>query len=193
MERIAEFLVMLHEAAFGLLERLAGGWFLGLAGRLIFSSVLLFYFWNSAVTKLGSGPLGFLVPSDGAYAQILPVVLEQAGYDTSQIAFFPYGLIVVLGTWAEFLLPLLILLGLFTRIASLGMIGFIAVMTYVDITGHHVETQTIGAFFDAVQNSAISDQRLLWVFPLLYLAIRGAGLVSVDWLLARTYRHRMLI
>ncbi|AXS41867.1 DoxX family protein [Breoghania sp. L-A4] len=189
MGRITEFLIMLHAAVFGLVTRLASGWFLGLAARLMFSSVLLFYFWKSAATKVGSGALGFLSPSDGAYAQILPTVLEQAGYDTSQIAFLPYGLIVLLGTWAEFVLPLMILLGLFTRIASLSMMGFIAVMTYVDITGHHVEAQTIGAFFDAVQDSAISDQRLLWVFPLLYLVVRGPGRVSADWLLMRAYHH----
>ena len=193
MGRIVEFLVELHGAAFALLSRLCGGWFLGLAARAIFSSVLLFYFWNSAATKLGSGMFGFLMPSDGAYVQILPTLLEEVSYDTSQIVFFPYGLIVLLGTWAEFLLPALILIGLFTRISSLAFIGFIAVMTYVDITGHHVEAQTIGQFFDPVQNSAISDQRLLWIFPLLYLSLRGAGALSLDWVISRLYRRHMLM
>lgn len=193
MGRFVEFLVELNGAVFGLLSRLFGGWFLGLAARAIFSSVLLFYFWNSAATKLGSGLFGFLMPSDGAYAQILPALLEQVSYDTSQITFFPYGLIVLLGTWAEFLLPLMILLGLFTRISSLAFIVFIAVMTTVDITGHHVEAVTIGQAFDSVQNSAIADQRLLWIFPLLFLSLRGAGAVSLDWVLWRVFQRRMLM
>lgn len=193
MGRIVEFLVELHYAAFSLLSRLCGTWFLGLAARLTFASVLLFYFWNSATTKLGDGPLGFLYPADGAYAQILPTLLEKVGYDTTMIEFFPYGLIVLLGTWAEFLLPLMIALGLFTRASSLGFIIFIGVMTYVDITGHHVAPETIGHFFDRIQNSMIADQRLLWVFPLFYLTLRGAGSVSLDWVLWRIYQRRMLL
>lgn len=193
MGRIVEFLIELHDTVFALLARLCGGWFLGLAARAVFSSVLLFYFWNSALTKIGPGLFGFLMPTDGAYAQILPTLLEQVSYDTSQIVFLPYGLIVLLGTWAEFLLPAMIALGLFTRFSSLAFIGFIIVMSYVDITGHLVEAQTIGGFFDSVQNSAISDQRLLWVFPLLYLSLRGAGALSLDWVLVRIYRRRMLM
>jgi len=62
------------------------------------------------------------------------------------------------------------------------MIGFIAVMTYVDITAHQVDAETIGAFFDRLPNAAISDQRLLWAFPLLYLVLRGPGAISLDWI-----------
>lgn len=190
MSRITSGVVGAHHAAFGAISRGLNGWLPGLAARMIFASVLLFYFWKSALTKVGEGPFGFLMPSDGAYIQILPQLVEQVGYDTSQIEFFPYGLIVLLGTWAEFVLPLLITVGLFTRLASAGFIGFIAVMTFVDITGHHVDATAIGAFFDAKPDSPIADQRLLWVFPLLYLVLRGAGVVSLDWLLARAWHRR---
>ena len=64
---------------------------------------------------------------------MLPSIAEAAGYDASKIAFFPWGIIVFMGTYAEFILPTLILVGLFTRLASVGMIGFIAVMTLVDV------------------------------------------------------------
>ncbi len=176
----------LHDLVFSTLNRLAGAWFLGLFSRLVFSSVLLMYFINSAKTKIGSGFPEFLIPGSGAYMQILPKITEAADYDTDAIAFIPYGLIVYLGTYAEFIFPALILIGLFTRVSSLAMIGFIAVMTYVDISFHNVGAETIGTFFDRVQNSAISDQRLLWILPLVYLVLKGPGLISVDRLFRRS-------
>ncbi len=98
MSGLIAILVRFYQGVFGTLERLTDGWFLGLAARLVFASVLLVYFLNSAMTKLGNGPLGFLSPSDGAYAQILPTLMESVGYDSSQVPFLPYGLIVLLGT-----------------------------------------------------------------------------------------------
>ena len=177
-------LLRLYTRSFGGLQAVAGDWFLGLAARLVFASVLLFYFFNSALTKLGTGPLGFLMPSDGAYAQILPSVTESAGYDISQISFFPYGLVVLLGTWAEFLLPFMVIVGLFTRLSSLAMIGFIAVMTYVDVYYHGIGEKAIGAPFDRFHDAMVADQRLLWLFPLVYLVVRGPGLLSLDRVLA---------
>lgn len=176
-------LIGIYKGLFGALERIAGDWFLGLAARMVFSSVLLMYFLNSAATKVGSGFPDMLIPTAGAYAQILPSVTESVGYDVSQIPFFPYGLIVYLGTYAEFVLPVLVLVGLFTRAAAVGMLGFLAVMTYVDINFHHVDAQTIGAFFDRVATAPIADQRLMWCFPLVYLVLRGPGAVSLDYLL----------
>ncbi|MXN65334.1 DoxX family membrane protein [Stappia sp. GBMRC 2046] len=183
-------LVRLYAAVFGTLQRLTDRWLIGLAARFVFASALFVYFWNSALTKIGPGLLGFLEPTDGAYVQILPKMMEAAGYDTSAIEFFPYGLIVLLGTWAEFLLPLMIVLGLFTRAASLGFIVFIAVMSYVDITGHNLDAATIGTLFDGKPGGLIADQRLMWGFLLLVLALRGAGAISLDHLLARWWRER---
>ena len=60
------------------------------------------------------------------------------------------------------------------------MIGFIAVMTYVDINFHGADAKTIGVLFDRVQDSVISDQRLLWCIPLIYLILKGPGLLSLD-------------
>ncbi|TWI82266.1 putative oxidoreductase [Roseibium hamelinense] len=190
MSALIGLLMRLYVGVFGAIERLTNGWFLGLAARLVFASVLLVFFWNSALTKLGDGFFGFLSPSTGAYAQMLPKMMEQVSYDTSQIAFFPYGLIVLLGTWGEFVLPLLVVIGLFTRAASLGMIVFIGVMTYVDIVGHGVDTKTIGAFFDGDPYAIIADDRLLWVFLLLVPMLKGPGLISLDALLGSYYRKR---
>lgn len=178
----------LHERFFCGLERAAGDWLMGLAARLGFSSVLLVYFLNSAATKLGDGLFGFLNLKIGAYAQIVPPIAEAAGFDASKIAFIPWGLIVHLGTYAEFLIPLMILAGLFTRLASLSMIAFIAVMTYVDMTFHGLQATDVGLLFDRMQNSVVADQRLLWLLPLVYLVIHGGGAISADRLLKRFSR-----
>lgn len=175
----------LHDCAFTILERTAEPWFLGLAARLVFASVLLVFFLNSAATKVGDGFPGMFVPAIGAYAQMLPPIAEAAGYDVSKIVLFPWKLIVFAGTYAEFLLPVLLLVGLFTRMASLGMIGFIVVMSAVDIHLHGIDMESIGMLFDRANNAIIADQRLLWLFPLLYLVIKGAGPLSVDGVLRR--------
>lgn len=180
-------LTVLHGRLFGLAEARLDGWFLGLAARFVFAAVLLIYFLNSATTKVGDGLTGFFSIGDNAYFQILPSVVEAYGYDASQVPFFPYDLIVIAGTYSEFLLPLLIVLGLFTRLASLGMIGFILVQSYVDIAFHGADAATIGAWFDNLSNAAILDQRALWVFLLLTLVVKGAGAVSLDALLARGF------
>ncbi|WP_269586262.1 DoxX family protein [Roseibium sp. Sym1] len=187
MGALIGFFVRLYTMVFGALERLTNGWFLGLAARFIFAAVLLQYFWNSAKIKIDGSIMNIFTPGAGAYAQILPKMTEAVSYDISQIAFFPYGLIVLLGTWAEFILPALVVLGLFTRFASLGMIVFICVMTYVDVTGHGVD---IGILFSTTPDKQIISVRLLWIFLLLVPTLKGPGVVSLDWLFGRSYRRR---
>ena len=154
------------------------------AARAVFAAVLLVYFWASALTKLGDGVLGVLRPSTGAYAQIFPKAIEAAGYDASQLSLF-HHLVVLAGTWAEFLLPALVVLGLLTRVASLGMIGFIAVQSLTDLFGHGglAHAETLGAWFDRAPDAVILDQRALWLLPLLVLVLRGGGAISLDRLL----------
>ena len=138
------------------------------------------------MTKLGSGLLGVLQPSVGAYAQIFPKAMEAAGYDTSQLSVFHWA-VVVAGTWAEFILPALIVLGLLTRLAALGMIGFVTLQSLTDLFGHggieHAET--LGAWFDRFPDHVILDQRSLWIFLLITLVIKGAGPASLDRLFTR--------
>jgi putative oxidoreductase len=96
------------------------------------------------------------------------------GYDPSALG--PLAKATVLfGTWAEFILPALVVLGLFTRIAALGMIGFVIVLTWVDIMGHGAGPETIGAWFNNTSGDAILDQRAFWIFLLIVLVLRGAG------------------
>ena len=177
-------LVSLYTTVFDLIERI-GEWLLPLGARFVFAATLLVYYWNSGLTKLGDGLFGIFAPSVGAYAQIFPKQLEAVGYDTSQLTTF-HWLVVVGGTWAEFILPTLIVLGLATRFAALGMIGFVIMQSLTDVIGHGMtDIKTLGAWFDRFPDSAILDQRLFWVFTLTYLVVRGAGAISIDALLRR--------
>ena len=151
--------------------------------RAAFAASLFGYYWQSAGTKVfarqGGGPFDIFTLESGVYAQIFPRQFEAAGYDPSKLSLF-HDLIAAMGTFAEYALPLLIVLGLATRIAALGMIGFIAVQTATDVIGHG---GTLGRLFDA--RYQLIDERLLWVTLLLALVITGAGALSLDRLVTR--------
>jgi putative oxidoreductase len=150
----------------------AGEWLLPTLGRLVFAGVLFGYFWASAMTKL-DGPF---TPSLGAYAQIFPKAFEAVGFDVGQMGLW-HRLVVLAGTWAEFALPVLIVLGLLTRLAALGMVGFIVVQSLTDIVGHGAAA---GAWFDRASDALILDQRAFWVFLLAVLVLKGPGPFSAD-------------
>jgi len=150
---------------------------LGLACRFVFVLVLLPYYLNSAMTKVDGIGL-----SAGAFAQILPPIAEQYLYDTAAIPFFPWHIVVWAGTIAEFVLPVLIVVGFLTRLSALGMIGFIIVQTVVDVAFHGA---ALGALANGLPNELI-DQRLMWIFLLSILVFSGSGRTSVDHLLRRS-------
>ncbi len=177
-------LYRLEDAILRPLGRLLDGPVMPVLARLVFLATLAGFFWSSAATKLGEGVGGLFSPSAGAYVQILPAHMEAAGYDESQLGLLA-DLVVLAGMWGEFIIPALIVLGLFTRAASLAMIGFILVMSLVDIVGHGADAATVGMWFDHVPDAKILDQRLFWVFLLLVPLARGAGLLSLDALLRR--------
>ena len=181
-------IVHLHNSVFSGVEGLLAGWFNGFAARFAFASLLLFYYLNSGWNKLGEGLFGFLNPSSGAYASILPPVFESYGYDVEAIPFFPWDIVVLLGTWTEILLPILIVIGLFSRIAALGMMFFVIVQSYVDIAFHGLEGKFVGSMFDRLPDAIIFDQRMLWIFVLLMIVVNGPGKLSLDYLLGRRFR-----
>lgn len=176
-----QLILNLHDRIFTTITNFLAPWFLSTTARFSFTSVLLLFFWTSGKTKIGDS---IFSPSFGAYAQIFPKKFESLGYDESLMSSFD-TLVVLLGTYAEFILPTLIALGLFTRLASVGMIGFIAMMSIVDITGHGADATTVGQMFDRLPYGLILDQRLLWVFVLLVLVVKGAGPISLDYVLNR--------
>lgn len=172
-------LIGIHNAIFGFIERALASWLIPSLARLLVAAILLSYFWASAFTKLGDGFFGWLFPSAGAYVQMFPKAMEAVSYDQTALG-FQYYLIALFGTWAEFILPLLVVIGLFTRLASIGLIGFIIVMSLTDIVGHSADAATVGNWFDKSSGSLIIDQRSMWIFMLIVLVLRGAGPLSVD-------------
>jgi putative oxidoreductase len=153
------------------IDALGGRDVIGISSRGLFVLLLLPYYFNSALTKIDGFGL-----SAGAFAQILPPIAEQYLYDTSAIPFFPWHLIVWAGTIGEFVLPILIVAGLFTRLAALGMIGFVIVQTVVDVVFHGA---ALGMLANGLPNELI-DQRLLWVSLLVAMVFAGGGKLSVD-------------
>lgn len=174
------WLLDLYNHLSALLDRLLSP-LLPLLARFAFSAVLLGYFWSSAMTKLGPGLFGFLNPSAGAFAQIYPRAMEAVSYDASKLGLIPH-LVVTAGMLAEFVLPALIVAGLFTRLAALGMIGFIAVQTATDVVGLGAK---MGHWFDSASDAPIADQRTLWFFLLIVLVAKGGGRLSLDRLILR--------
>jgi putative oxidoreductase len=166
-------LISLHNAVFAAVERL-GDLGLGLLMRLVFAATLLVYYWNSGLTKLGDGLFGFMTVTAGGFGQIFPKQAEAVLWDVTQMS-LGQKLVVLAGTWAEFILPLLIVIGLLTRLAALGMIGFVVVQTWVDVTGHGA---ALGTLFD--RSYGLIDERTIWVAGLLVLLVKGAGALSVD-------------
>ncbi len=149
---------------------------LPLLARFIFAAVLFMYFWNSGLTKIPDGIASLFNPSFNAFAQIFPKGAESLGYDVTQASLFQKAVILA-GTWAEFVLPVLLVIGLYTRAAALGMIGFVIVQSLTDIIGHGA---ALGAWFDTASDALILDQRAFWVFLFLFLLARGGGAVSLD-------------
>lgn len=152
--------------------------------RLTFLATLFWYYWNSAGTKVwdrrtDEGWVDFFTLESGVYAQMFPKAFEAVGYNDAALGFH-YKIIAWLGTYGEWALPLLLVIGLLTRVAALGMIGFIVVQTWVDVTGHGAE---FGTLFDT--GYGLADERLIWMFLLVVLVMRGAGPISVDHGLGR--------
>lgn len=149
----------------------SSGWLTPTLARAVFIAVLFFYYWNSATLKIDGS---IFSPSAGAFGQIFPKAAEAVLYDVTQMTFFQ-RIVIFFGTVAEFVLPVLLLVGLLTRPAALAMIGFIWVQTLTDVVGHNI---ALGSLFDNA--ITLMDQRVMWTFLMLVIIINGAGPISLD-------------
>lgn len=177
----------IQQNVFRRLERF-GDWFLPTLARFIFGVTLFYYFFHSAKLKLGAEGLNALFkPTAGMFGQMLPAGAEAVSYDVMQATSLQKA-IMLSGTWVEFILPGLIIIGLLTRFAAIGMVIFIAFMTFVDLYGHGgiSDPSIVGAWFDTDTTGIVLDLRIYWLFLLLYLIFRGAGPLSID----RLFRAR---
>ena len=157
---------------FSWLERAIGPWLMPTLARFVFIAVFFYYYWNSAGTKLDD----IFTPTAGAFGQIFPKAAEAVLWDLEQASLLQKS-IMVSAAWAEYALPALILVGLATRLAALGMIGFVLAQSYVDVVGHGAK---LGAWFDNVATGSILDERTLWFFLFVFMVFRGAGPISAD-------------
>lgn len=126
------------------IEALVGHSFIAAIARLGIGAV----FFLSGRTKVD----GLLTVNDSAYT------LFQEEY---KVPLLPPEFAAHMATYAEHLLPILLVLGLATRLSALGLLGMTAVIqlfVYPDAWPTH----------------------LTWAVALVYLAGRGAGSLSVD-------------
>lgn len=86
----------------------------------------------------------------------------------------PPAVAAVAGTFGELFFPLLLVLGLFTRVGAVGLfaVNALALLSYWHVLG--------GDDFAAARG-----QHYLWGFMTLVIAVCGAGAVSLDALLER--------
>lgn len=124
---------------------------------LLFMRVVLAgVFWRSGQTKIAEGT--WFTISDNAFA------LFETEYSGVPL---PSHLAAVMATVSEHLFPVLLVFGLLTRFAALALLGM---------------TLVIQIF---VYPDAFWTEHSLWMAMQLALIVRGAGLFSLDALLAR--------
>jgi putative oxidoreductase len=131
----------------GALDRWIGHPLLALAARFAIAGI----FFMSGRTKVE----GWLSVSDSAIALFA---------DEYKVPLLPPALAAHLATYAEHLFPVLLALGLLTRVSALALLGMTAVIQFFVYP-------------------AAWPTHLSWAALLLYLAGRGAGPVSLDRLL----------
>jgi len=135
-----------------------------LSGRLPESLLLAFVrvvlggiFWRSGQTKV----------VEGTWFQLTDTTYELFRTEYAGVPILPAEVAAVMANAAEHVLPALLLVGLFTRGAALGLLGM---------------TLTIQFF---VFPDAWWPEHSLWTALALVLILRGGGLFSLDALLAR--------
>lgn len=134
--------------------------FLLLVSRIAIASV----FWRSVQTKITGWEvfgqsLQFFNLSSGTF------LLFQYEYN---LPVLPYRFAAYAGTFAEFLFPILIIIGLGTRFAALGLLGVTAVIQFL-------------VFPEAWPT------HILWFGLLIYLLKQGGGVVSLDYLIRKKF------
>lgn len=107
-------------------------------------------FFMSGRTKVAEGT--WLTVSDNAYFLFA---------EEYKLPFLPSQVAAVMATYAEHFLPVLLVLGLFTRLSALGLLGMTAVI-------------------QIFVYPAAWPVHLLWLAPILYMIGRGGGALSVD-------------
>ncbi len=144
-----------------LIDRLSGAVPEGIA--LLFTRVALAgIFWRSARTKVEDG--SFLTIKDTTFFQFSDAPFNQVPILNGELGAY-------VTTYTEHVLPILLLLGLATRLGALGVLGMTLVIQTFVFPEMAVWWQT----------------HILWVAMALVLIVRGGGLFSLDRLIG----HRL--
>jgi putative oxidoreductase len=118
--------------------------------------VLAGIFWRSGRTKV----------EEGSWFQLSDTTYELFRTEYAGVP-LPPELAAVLATTAEHVLPALLLVGLFTRLSALGLLGMTLVIQFF------------------VYPDAWWGEHSLWTALALILIVRGAGQFSLDAMLTR--------
>jgi putative oxidoreductase len=89
----------------------------------------------------------------------------------------PPQLAALVTTAAELALPVLLMLGILTRLPALAMLAMTLVIQFV-----------VGATPQGIENGIANPQHYLWMLLLGYLVIRGGGPFSIDRLATQIHR-----
>ena len=90
------------------------------------------------------------------------------------VPFLPPKLAAIVATAGELILPVLLVLGLFSRVPAIGMLIMAAVIEFIAARTPQ-----------GVENGISNPQHILWMLLLAYLFIRGGGPLSIDGLIER--------
>lgn len=136
------------------------------SGRLAEGIALIFLrvalggiFWRSARTKVEEG--SFLSVSENAIYQFSDAPFNQVPILNGELGAY-------VTTYTEHFLPILLILGLFTRLGALGLLGMTLVIQTFVFPEAAVWWQT----------------HIIWVAMALALIARGGGIFSLDYILA---------
>lgn len=135
---------------------------IALLGRFSIAAV----FWKSGQTKVEGFAVDFV---GGTFELGMPRLSESAVYlfrEEYRLPLLPPELAAVLAAIGEHVLPLLLLIGLATRLSAFGLLVMTAVIQILVYPGAYA---THG----------------VWAAVLLWLMVRGPGVASVDHVLAR--------
>ena len=150
----------LHHAAGRFLERVVEPVF-NLGARIWIGKI----FFDSGLAKLNKWREGGLQAVADLFEKFHPVPP------------LPPKVAAVLGTGTELILPVLLVLGLFTRLPAAGLLFMAFVIEFVS-------ARTAAGLEAGISN----PQHILWMFILGYLVIRGGGPLSVDRIFKRDMR-----
>lgn len=142
----ATSLRQLAQSAIGLLDRIPAS-----IPQLFFRAGVGLVFWRSAQSKLASWDTTLLLFKEEYRVPLLPP--ELAAY---------------MATAVELTTPVLLVLGLATRLGAAAMLGMTLVIQFLVYPQNYPD-------------------HLLWAGPLLYLVLRGPGTLSLDHLIRRRF------